>query len=523
MKNLNYTSYILIILGIFFFLSCQKEKEASPKEINDFINNIGHLDEPEEYSPKAISDPVITYETNQQGVEYEVTKTKFERAKRIDNYKHFGSDSKSGTSLDAINNVNIGSIIQGKYWRNDGDLISIGDFSRAPITITVSGEVNFNNGNSITVEKPTNANVTDKLNSLLSSGYSGEISADYNFEKTEAYSKEQTGLELGFKSSWLGNIFGADFNVQNSFETNTVVIYFKQKYFSIDVNLPSQPSGFFGEDVDLDALKSKISQDNPPGYISSIDFGRIIIAKATSSYSCNEMINSINAAFGILSLDINEEYKNILENSDFSCKVYGGSSTTIAQNAEQVINLIKEGSNPESLNTAKPISYQVSYLDGQTFRTGEKIEYTKIESEQVSENQYFDIEFSHFDIVEDCDGFPNGAGEFYYTIDVCKNETFYEQISIAQEDAIKINSGSSLVIDQTINNIGIPNIENQYIKIDIVIKEDDNGNYDLMGEKTAYCSYPFEDGFINGERDYTIFLDGGDACYGYLYFTVIKK
>ncbi len=360
---------ILILLFIFFSFSCDDENEENAENIRDWINNIGHLEEPEDYPPQQIGEPIVLEETV-NGVVYEKTETNYKFAKKFETKTQVNFSKKK--NFFASNDIFLGAIIQGKYWKNDGDLISIGSFSRNKMTVTLNG-ADIEGSNSIDVSDPSNANMTDAIKTLTSNNFTAGT-LNYNSKIEIAHSKNQIGLSLGMRPSWLENV-GFDFKNENSQETNTVFVYFKQIYYSISAELPAQVSDFFSDNVDAATLKTKINSESPAGYISSIDYGRVVIVKMTSSSSKIEMKAAIDAVFQGLSIGVGGEYSNIISNSDFKAQIYGGNSSTVITNIEETIALINDGLTITNLQNAVPIEYHINYLDGGNFNTGEVVEY----------------------------------------------------------------------------------------------------------------------------------------------------
>ncbi len=495
---------ISLVISLLLCTSSCFDDTNYAKDANELITAAGHFDEPKEYEPTQQGNPIVTTETDNQGITYSVTTTSYKRAKRIENYKSLSSFKIGEHNVKSTNDIYLGSIIQGKYWFNDGDLISIGDYSRKPITITFK-DIILSNGNSAIIENPSNANVTSAINTLLSSGNSA-VSTDYSFIKSEAYSKDQVGLELGFKPKWLGDLFSLNLSFENSYETNTVIIYFKQRYYSIEVDLPASPGDFFGDNINLESLRNKINPTNPPGYISSIDYGRTIIAKVTSSYSASQMAASVDAAFQALSVNIGGQYQEILENSYFECKVYGGIAGSVTNDAQSVIDLINSGMTPTSIADALPIAYHVNYLDGSVFRIGHEVEYTTKEYEQITESVDFDVQIYGFYVYNDCDWISDG--DFSYTIDVNGFEYSQDNITCGDDDFIWIGATKSL---------SLPNIAGQKIIISGTLYEDE----DLVKSFSKDFYHPWNESdltnaiwYINGSNTdvWEEYLKRSDNC-----------
>ncbi|MBN2893935.1 MAG: thiol-activated cytolysin family protein [Bacteroidales bacterium] len=359
-----------LLSAIIIIASCEDPIDYS-EDVNNLITSAGHFDEPPHYDPSQVGDPTITTETI-NGVQYQKTETKYKYAQKFESKTQATFSSKKNLKSD--NDVFLGAIIQGKYWRQDGDLISIGSFDRKDMTITISG-IDINGSNSITAY-PSNAGMTDAINTLTNTTEFSPNTSNYTFKNEIAHTKQQIGLSFGIHPSWMENL-GFDFGIENTYETNTVYVYFKQIYYTVSAELPAQPSDFFTDDVDLTALNSKITSDNPAGYISSIDYGRVVVVKMTSSYNKTDMKAAIGAVFQSLNIGVSGEYQNIIENSTFEARIYGGNATNVITDLEETINLINSGMEITNLQSAVPIEYHVHYLDGGSFNTGSEIEYTE--------------------------------------------------------------------------------------------------------------------------------------------------
>ena len=375
MKKINSIINFLIvgIIVISIISSCNPIDNSD--DVNNLVQSSGHFDEPPHYEPTQVGNAEITTVT-ENGVDYQKTVKTYNYAQKFESKTQANFSKKKDLKSD--NDIFLGAVIQGQYWRNDGDLISIGSFDRKNMTITISG-IDISGTNSYDAY-PSNAEMTDAINYLTSATDFTPNTNNYSYVKETAYTKQQVGLSFGLHPAWMENI-GFDFGIENTFETNTVYVYFRQIYYTISAELPSQPADFFADNVDLDALNTKITNENPAGYISSIDYGRVIVVKMTSSNNKTEMEAAIGAVFNGLNVGVSAEYQNIIDNSNFEAQVYGGVSTSILTEIDDVINYINEGLTITNLQSAVPIDYHVHYLDGGSFNTGDEIEYTETDYE----------------------------------------------------------------------------------------------------------------------------------------------
>jgi len=374
MKKNNLTLFVILFLGI--IISSCGEKIDNSQDVNELVSYSGRLEEPASYEPTMVGQPVISTETS-NGVEYKKTVTSYKMAKKFDSKTQANFSLKKNISDD--NDIFLGAIIRGRDWRDNGELISIGDFERQNIVVTISG-VTINDGENSIETYPSKADMTTAINSLQSSYDFTPSANDYEYINETANSKTQIALNFGIHPAWMENI-GFDFGIENTYQKNTVYVYFKQTYYTISAELPAQPSDFFAPDVNVEALKTKISTESPAGYISSIDYGRVIVVKMTSSSNKTEMKAAIGAVFNGLNIGVDGEYQRVLNNSKFEVDVYGGNSTTILDSISNVIDYINEGLIINDLNSAVPIEYHVNYLDGGTFNIGAEVQFDEVNYE----------------------------------------------------------------------------------------------------------------------------------------------
>lgn len=71
-------------------------------------------------------------------------------------------------------------------------------------------------------------------------------------------------------------------------------IAYKQIFYTVNVDAPNKPSDLFADNVMFDDLKLRgVNKDNPPAYVSSVQYGRTIYVKLeTTSKSSNVKAHS---------------------------------------------------------------------------------------------------------------------------------------------------------------------------------------------------------------------------------------
>jgi len=99
---------------------------------------------------------------------------------------------------------------------------------------------------------------------------------------------------------------------------NSVLIFFKQIYYTIAMaESHCFADNILQDDIDLESLQGEIGNDNPLCIISSVDYGRIIIAKATSTESFETMTKKLNANFSFFAISSSASVKNITASERF--------------------------------------------------------------------------------------------------------------------------------------------------------------------------------------------------------------
>ncbi len=382
--------------------------------INNAFGIANNYTSPPEHGVYQIGSPFLSTVVDSDGNYYQETTTKYRIDQQYQKYKPIGN-----TSLKSSDEIYPGAIIQGKYWHESGELISYGDFKgRKPMTITVEGISNL--GSKTTL--PDKEFMKLALAEIFSEN-TGEMSSinSYEYSKIESHSFDQVAFGLGLQGSWIFGGFGANVDFENSVNKHTIAIYFNQKYFTVVTDQPTSPSGFFTGAYNLTEIEQTISSDNPAGYISSITYGRSLIATMTSAYSQEQMMAAIEGQFGSFSGELNGSYQDIWNNSSFTVSVSGGdNSNGLITDIEGVIDFINDGMSIQDISEAVPISYNVKYLDNTPFKIGDYTIYNeKTYESQNAPVQKFDVYIYGFDVIWDCDnGFLDntGSGEFFYEI-----------------------------------------------------------------------------------------------------------
>jgi hypothetical protein len=374
---------VLIILSI-FLSSCASVR------INKYVNSIHTL--PVKQDQTIISQPSPPTQQTIDGIHYTCTSTDNTRTSTLDAIVAFSSQSGI---------LYPGALIKGKSL--DGGRLDPISVRRSGGTLTVSFFNPQSNVNRLNVgltrnQKTKNAIATSIITKHVDEASDSKIGvaqreltnqvpagaqvARISFEKTEFHSFEQSFLSTGMSVSWLTGEFKAKLE---NLSTNKVSKYFVkvlQPFYDVsyesDFKESLTPSSFVSKDVHLKAFKNALGDPtgNPPAYVQSVSYGRILLMYIESSESQEELNSTMSVAFSGAFVDgsanLTTRQKEVLTKSTINVIALGGNAAAafkiIAQgSADDMLKELKkylvDGANYDPINNpAYPISYLTRYI-----------------------------------------------------------------------------------------------------------------------------------------------------------------
>ncbi len=225
-----------------------------------------------------------------------------------------------------------------------------------------------------TVESPTNINVGLAIQKITDywfdaikdkQGYQPAMRAFA--ESHMAYTKEQIGIACGFGAQWGKSHATAGLKVDSTGEETIVYRVFKQIYYTVFIEEPEMAGAMFAEGVKLDG--SNMPASAPPGFVRSVDYGRIIIVQMATAQQVTRQEAEATLEYKSLgtqyNADLKEQYENIAQNSTFKALVLGGgggSAEVLAGDIGKMKDAITQGIEFTKKSPAYPISYIVADL-----------------------------------------------------------------------------------------------------------------------------------------------------------------
>jgi len=258
---------------------------------------------------------------------------------------------------------------------------------RRPGTITVSDAVidgaQSAEKYSRTIDAPSLATTREAISGMFAQS-PVRLAAKSNYLAETAYSANEASVKMGVAVSWMNGSVKASFAGSWLSKKTTMVVRFIQAYYTVSFAAPSSPEKVFGPLVTANDARPYMGPGNPPGYVSSVTYGRMLIMKVETDESERDLRAALDLAFSKVSVSADVAAKNVLKNSTFSVFVLGGSPDDAARiqasdaetRASALAGYIQNGANFDPKSPGVPISYTVRRLaDNETIKVSSTIDY----------------------------------------------------------------------------------------------------------------------------------------------------
>jgi len=375
---------VAILACVFFVLSCDNQQEVGTEgpsdtdeiKLNDVDNYFLGLSRWQDVSIPVPDDPGTAQgapKKTQEG-KYECLGQEYSLANTPDAIVLF--DNTSATLWP-------GSVIQGAPFI-DGRFEQLPVAQQAPIALTISLSIP---DPSVMVSNPSKQEMQAAISTLVARGKDIDIPAVASYNFKEVYSLEQLLLDLNLSAKYMNQSAKAALKVDHSVETKTVSAYFVQNMFTVTVPVPRTPSSYFA-DISMDDIEDqealgRIGKNNPPLYVESVSYGRILLFTMTSTATKTDIQAALDYAYtGGADIDakLKAHYQSILSSSEINVVPYGGPWKEAAQliRSANIKDYFSDREPP--LSTAVPISYKLNTLArGETATVAETTTYSQRE------------------------------------------------------------------------------------------------------------------------------------------------
>ncbi|MEP2937615.1 MAG: thiol-activated cytolysin family protein [Gilvibacter sp.] len=289
-----------------------------------------------------------------------------------------------------------GALVVGNQGMLDGapDPFAIG---RAPTLLRVDLPGIGENGN-ITVNDPSqNTEVQSALDTSLEwwndnayqEGYVNAANSTY--QAATSYSSTQLSIDIGLNAEWATGSVAAQFDYTTNTERRVATIAYKQVFYTVTMNTPASPGSVFGPNVSLEQVQAIMNADNPPAYVASVSYGRILMVRMETTNmdsSLNlEAVLEYGSGFNNATGELAASYDEVLQNSSINIVTIGGNAEVAASAVDAAsiesgpggLNYIITGENAiySRTNPGVPIGYTIRYLkDNSLAKMGYTTDYT---------------------------------------------------------------------------------------------------------------------------------------------------
>lgn len=343
--------------------------------INDYIEMLG--------TPQAPADDLVEGDpsADEASGDYMCSTQNLEQTEQFDKIVAFAANS--GTMFP-------GAII-------GADSVETGLFTpkvleRAPLTFSASLEGVVDGEVSATLEEPSLSSFRDAMGAILDQTVIGQTPANIFAQIEEVYSSEQLSMALGVNVQWLTGGIESSLGFSDEDTRSRFVVNFTQSYYTVDIDPPGTAADFFSDEVTLDEVIEEIS-DEPPTYVSSVTYGRLVYFTITSEFSSKELRAALDFGFkGTVSVDgsVSLTHEEVLQNSEITAYILGGNGEVAVQaiyGVEELRAFIESGGTWSKDSPGAAIAYKLAYMhDDSPARYSLTTDYEVTECERVSQN-----------------------------------------------------------------------------------------------------------------------------------------
>lgn len=368
---------LVVIIFVIFFQACGRQAQIKGNDevkLNDVDNYFLSLSKWQDLSKPVPNDPGTAIGDPKRTDEgkYECINQDYSLAKTPDAIVVF--DNTSATLWP-------GSVLQGSRYLN-GYFEQLPIAQQAPIALTINLSIP---NPSVEVSNPSKQTMQGAIATLVERGKDTPVPAEATYHFKEVYSLKQLLLDFNLSAKYINQNAKASLKIDTSVETKTLSAYFVQNMFTVSVPTPRTPSSYFSnismDDIEDQQTMGRIGKNNPPLYVESVTYGRVLLFTMSSKASKTDIQAALDYAYkGGADIDAKTKahYNNILSSAEINVMPYGGPWKEAAQliTSANIKEYFSDTAPP--LSTAVPISYKLNTLArGTTAAVSETTTYTQ--------------------------------------------------------------------------------------------------------------------------------------------------
>lgn len=249
-----------------------------------------------------------------------------------------------------------------------GESIPTGEYiaitaNRAPITISAS-LTNISGSPVVEISDPKLSTVREGIKEILDQEVTGGTPARISFELKQVYSEQQLSAAIGVNYRSTGQSVSSNLSFNSTTKKNKFVLKYLQTYYTLDMDLPDDPSDLFTSLPNLDVLGS-----TAPVFVSSVAYGRMVLYTIETNSSETEVYAAFDAAFKKPLSETNGSveagYVNTIRESTIKALIIGGSGASAANainGPAEVFEFISEGGDYTRDSPGAPLAYKLRFI-----------------------------------------------------------------------------------------------------------------------------------------------------------------
>ncbi|MGY1623841.1 thiol-activated cytolysin family protein [Geodermatophilus sp. SYSU D00965] len=242
---------------------------------------------------------------------------------------------------------------------------------RAPGWVTLTTDLTLPQvrSQSRRLDEPSLRGYVDTLNELVDDLAPQDSAAVMSLRLEKVSTLEEAMVKFGLNLKGSGWGVDAKARLDTHLERSTTFGVFSQAYYQVVFTPDGSPPRFFSDQVTLADVQAYAGPDNPPCYISSVTYGRMLTFLVDSEASSLEVQAAVKGSWQAAvsgQADLEATYKSTLSRSSVRAVVVGGSSgaggDVIVDPANQLLPWIKSQLRISRDLPAAPIQYTARYL-----------------------------------------------------------------------------------------------------------------------------------------------------------------
>lgn len=263
-----------------------------------------------------------------------------------------------------------GAIVHADSHLVDGcpNLVAGPKLKRKPVRVSL--DIFGNTQDPIVIDDPSQAEVMKAINQMVQkwckAGHTA--AAQVSYKTVSIYDEKQLEVDMGIKGA--GKKFKVDFKATAEGKKKEMLVLFNQVYFTARVE-PQTASALYDDSVKVEDLKGGSVDEKKPlaALVTSMDFGRQIVVKLSSSNATENVEAAWRASVSGVGFSNKDKYKHIMESTSYSVFVIGGKTDTAAElvvskgDLSGINKIIADDMNFTEKSAAFPLSYSTNFID----------------------------------------------------------------------------------------------------------------------------------------------------------------